>query len=86
MIAGGINSLGGGITPPHHAREYGVREVTNILKNAKFTLKFVYFSYSRDLVTVNESWKNMGRRLLYIPKRLFPSFRSGIFIIAKKGN
>lgn len=84
MLMGGINSLGGGITPPHHTREYGIKEVVNVFKEQNFTIKLIYFSYARDLVTVSESWKNIGRKLLYIPKRLVPSFRSGIFIIAQK--
>jgi 2-polyprenyl-3-methyl-5-hydroxy-6-metoxy-1,4-benzoquinol methylase len=84
MLIGGINSLGGGITPTHHTREYGIKEIVKIFKETNFNIKEIHFSTARDLVTVNEGWKNSGRKLLYIPKRLIPSFRSSIFVIAKK--
>ena len=46
MLIGGINSLGGGITPSHHTREYGIKEVVKIFKETNFNIKLDSFFYS----------------------------------------
>lgn len=84
MLFGGIDALGGGITPTHHTREYGIKEIARAFQETNFAVERIYFSAARDLVTVNERWKNIGRKLLYVPKMIVPSFRSCIFVIAKK--
>lgn len=84
MLFGGTNALGGGITPTHHTREYGMKEINRILKEVNFKIESEYYSTARDLVRVHEMWKNIGRKILYPAKKIIPSFRSCIFVIATK--